>query len=120
MAFQKGNKFSKGGKRTGAGRKSKETKAYESKQAALAWRQFDKHRPGIIKEYIRLAEGGTCLPFGGTAIAIIKDAVGKWIPPAKQELDVKAGGEKFVTIVNTFDASAQRRAEQEAKEKGDA
>jgi len=51
MPFKKGAKHpNQGGKRLGAGRKSKEVKAYESKQAALAWAQFNKHRPGIMKE----------------------------------------------------------------------
>jgi hypothetical protein len=51
-----------------------------------------------MKEYIRLAKGGKALPFGGTAIAIIKDAVGKWIPPAKHEID-GADGPTIIRII---------------------
>jgi hypothetical protein len=109
-SFKKGEKRkNQGGARPGAGRKTLETKAKESRQAALAQAQLDKRRSDIMKEYIRLAEGGAALPFGGTAIAIIKDAVGKWIPPAKQELDLTAGGERITNIVNTFDANAKWR-----------
>jgi hypothetical protein len=80
-SFKKGEKRkNQGGARPGAGRKTLETKAKENRQAALAQAQLDRRRSDIMKEYIRLAEGGAALPFGGTAIGIIKDAVGKWIP----------------------------------------
>ena len=118
LSSSSGHKLAQGGKRSGAGRKSNKRKAEEKLKSEIAEEMLKAEVGAIMKEYIRLAKGGLALD--GSQPSIIKDAVGKWIPAARQEIDGTPGSEKFVTIVNTFDANARRRVEQEAKEKGDA
>jgi hypothetical protein len=111
--FQLGHKLGKGGKRPGAGRKTNKQNAEEKLKVEIAEKMLEAEVRGIMKEYIRLAKGGAAVE--GSQPSIIKDAVAKWIPAARQEIDLTPGGEKFVTIVNTIDANAQWRAKQEAK-----
>ena len=45
---------------------------------------------------------------------VLRDAVNRLLPPAKQELDVTSGGKRFHTIINTFDANARWNERREA------
>ena len=105
MPFKKGEdpNRAKGGKRAGAGRKTNMQKAQEATEAELARKILAENVQEIMKEYIRLAKGGQALPLGGTAMTKIKDAVGKWIPPAKQEVDVGHGVKILRIIAPKYD-----------------
>jgi hypothetical protein len=115
MSFKKGEdpNRAKGGKRPGAGRKTNKQKAEEKLKAEIAEQMLKAEVRAIMNEYIRLAKGGAIKE--GSQPSIIKDAVAKWIPPAKQEIDLSTSGERIINYTYTIDANKEFYEEQERR-----
>src|SRR5262249_27632145 len=93
MAAPKGNKFAKGGGRPGAGRPSKEEKAFKIALREELERQAKTKIRQIASRYISRATGAN----GDKVLMHLVDTV---LPKAKQEVEL-SGGVKIVRV-NAF------------------
>jgi len=129
MSFKKGEdpNRAKGGKRPGAGRKSNIEKEFLKITTARLEKKLEAAADKVIASYLKLAEGyeETRYSDGGMAYKIwivdaptTRHALDKFIPAARQQIDLTSGGERFYNITNTFDANARWRAEQKKTPKG--
>jgi hypothetical protein len=57
MAFQKGHKLARGGKRQGAGRKSKEERAIKKAAGEIAREYIEKRIAPLMESYFKLIKG---------------------------------------------------------------
>jgi hypothetical protein len=97
MPFQKGNKLSPGGKKGNRGGRPSKQKAQIKRQAAeIAKAYIEKNVQPIIETYVALAAGKvvTRMTDDGKKEFELKvnpritaDAVGKFLPPAKQDVE---------------------------------
>lgn len=75
--FQKGNKLGKGGKKPGAGRKSRRQKELEAWTEKAARDYLAKHAKRIMERYVKAAAGTK-------SVATTRHAVDKIIPPLEK------------------------------------
>jgi hypothetical protein len=113
--FEKGHKLAKGGKRDGAGRKTNERKEAEKLVADIVREYTEKNLKPVLETYVGLAAGqvvefktkkGKKIKFRlDVDPATTRHYIDKFLPAAKQQLDVTGG----ITIVrvNAFDPNAK-------------
>ena len=98
MPFEKGNQFGKGGKRSPVGgRPSKVQQEIKRTAAEIARDYIEKHIDPLLETYIALAVGKVVqrlTPEGKKEFVldvnprVLIDAVGKFLPPAKQTFGI--------------------------------
>ena len=82
-SFKKGErKRNQGGRRPGAGRKSKEQKVREEATEKRLRDEMFKHGWKILDEYIRIAKGGKMKK--GQSPATLRHAIDKLLPPLEK------------------------------------
>lgn len=108
--FQKGHKLAKGGKRPGAGRKSKKRKEIEATAEELARKYIEKALKPVLNAYIQFAKGrkvkhrhretGDVLWTEFEAEPKVTcHFIDKLLPAAKQELSIEHKGKIDSTVI---------------------
>jgi hypothetical protein len=79
----------KGGARPGAGRPSNQEQAAKKLAAERAREKMEAEVDGVMNEYLRLAKGGKIKK--GSSPQTIRHCVERWLPPARQAMDLAVG-----------------------------
>lgn len=113
ILFQKGNKLAKGGKREGAGPKTKREKSIKAEAAEYAKKYLAKEINKVLGKYKKTALGVKVRKHHPKTGRIYHETewdtsnqrhwIDKFLPSAKQEIDLNA---RIVVKVDAFDPDA--------------
>ncbi len=115
MGFAKGNKYGKGGKREGAGAKSKKEIAKKLETDQIIRQKLEEHLEEVVRAYLDNAKGRfetRITEKGETYEQFIIDPptarhfIDKFLPAARQEIDVN---HRHAVVIQMFDGNEQRR-----------
>ena len=116
MAFAKGNKHGKGGKRKDAGRPTKEEAEIKKQAAELAREFIEQHVEEVLETYLdnakghyekRWTEGKNPQEYEVWVVdaSTTRHWIDKFLPAAKQEVEI-SGGLKIIRV-KAFDPDAK-------------
>lgn len=122
MPFRKGHKLAKGGRRKGAGRKSKTTKEIEKRAEEIARDYIERSIKPVMHTYFQLAHGRMVNKYHEGVVvnqefeadaATTRHFIDKLLPAAKQEVGLDVGVHGTVNVYTNVDPDARRRKRQE-------
>jgi hypothetical protein len=87
--FKKGNREATKRKRRAGGRRTNQEQAAKKVAAERACERIEAEVDEVMDEYLRLAKGGKVKK--GSSPQTIRHCVERWLPPARQAMDLAVG-----------------------------